>query len=356
MQHVQTSTDDANREVLAEKVRLVSSEVEAQQQCQQLQNEVAKQCSEELERQKHIEALMQAGYSAGFDGRLHSGAGEAIGRVCPNSVRGRTHTRHALNPDHMCISFSPCNPEKFDSAAGISYPAGLSITNRRNSGKPVVLNAQIGKCLVPPALCRLVPHPSHGDPTTSTPTALVFRIMPNTQNDAHMYVQGYEPNGLAETSATAIATNLLKQHTNLFVNVTVPPPQDAPEDVPVLENDAVPMDGVLSFMEEQMKLSRDREQVWQQEFLNSQPQYHQVSNEFETARFQAQEWVAREGVVAQSVLQTYHQEARGSALRLELLQKESNVNHSGYMREVEERERCTQSKNRNQNAQELRES
>eukprot|EP00971_Amphidinium_carterae_P335448 6471292-Amphidinium_carterae.2 len=105
-----------------------------------------------------------------------------------------------------------------------------------------------------------------------------------------------------------------------------------------------------------MRLSRDREQVWQQEFLNSQAQYHQVSNEFETARFQAQEWVAREGVVAQSVLQTYHQEARGSTLRLELLQQESNVNHSRHMREVEERERCMQSKNRNQNAQELRES
>eukprot|EP00971_Amphidinium_carterae_P236904 4702115-Amphidinium_carterae.1 len=32
-----------------------------------------------------------AGYSAGFDARLHGGAGEATGRVCPNSVRWRTH-------------------------------------------------------------------------------------------------------------------------------------------------------------------------------------------------------------------------------------------------------------------------
>eukprot|EP00971_Amphidinium_carterae_P042904 843226-Amphidinium_carterae.1 len=61
MQHMQNIKENVNRDVLAERVRLVSSEVEAQQQCQQLQNELAKQCTEEVERQRRIEALMQAG-------------------------------------------------------------------------------------------------------------------------------------------------------------------------------------------------------------------------------------------------------------------------------------------------------
>eukprot|EP00971_Amphidinium_carterae_P152990 3032984-Amphidinium_carterae.1 len=54
MQHVQANKQYANREVLAERVRL-------QQQRQQLQDLLAKQCSEGVEGQNHIEALLKAG-------------------------------------------------------------------------------------------------------------------------------------------------------------------------------------------------------------------------------------------------------------------------------------------------------
>eukprot|EP00971_Amphidinium_carterae_P338236 6475475-Amphidinium_carterae.1 len=90
-------------------------------------------------------------------------------------------------------------------------------------------------------------------------------------------------------------------------------------------------------MEDQIRQSHDREVTLNREFHSEQLLYLQVTNEYETARYQAQEWLAREGHAAQGLIQTYQQELRGANLLVETSQREHDVARTRDTRTLEEK-------------------
>eukprot|EP00971_Amphidinium_carterae_P165432 3279377-Amphidinium_carterae.3 len=88
------------------------------------------------------------------------------------------------------------------------------------------------------------------------------------------------------------------------------------------------MDGIVDFMEQQVNNSREREQSWFNEYHASNSQNFQVLNQLETTRHQAQEWINREGQVAQGVVQSFQSELSVGRLRIEMMEQEANMIHT----------------------------
>eukprot|EP00971_Amphidinium_carterae_P036553 718543-Amphidinium_carterae.1 len=106
-----------------------------------------------------------------------------------------------------------------------------------------------GCSVVRPALCELELHPTLSD-CFDLVRFLFWVVVWSGEGDN---LAGYEPN----VQATAVANNLLQQHHQLFLTVNVPE-QQAAQPVPVVVNPE-PMEGVMSFMEDQIRQSHDRE-------------------------------------------------------------------------------------------------